>query len=213
MSKNVGRKTRCTQYIGRRVTQSIFRAFDYAAVIGTPINRYVVIHLNETDAACAATLFEAIRHKFRDWLNYHNKRATTPPVAPAYIYVFENPEGERPHVNWGVHVPDHLLADFQKKLPRWIERVQGALSPFTYEEKPVGECWAKRLAKYVVKGTEPAFLDHFYLRELHDEHGPQGEIWGKRAGVSPSLGHAARRSAKFRPSRNRRRPHEYRIAA
>lgn len=201
MTKNVGGKTRCTAHINRRVTQSIFRAFDYATAIGRPLNRYVVIHLNETDAACAATLFERIRHKFRDWLAYHNKRADGPPVQPAYVYAFESPGGELPHVNWALHVPEHLLADFTRKLPRWIERAQGSLSPFTYNDQPIEAARAKRLAKYIVKGTEPGFLDHFYLRDLHDEHGPQGEIWGKRAGVSPSLGHVVRQAARFRPRR------------
>lgn len=88
-------------------------------------------------------------------------------------------------------------------LPRWIERVQGPLTPFTYREKPIRASHAKRLAKYLVKGTEPAFLEHFFLREMHDEHGPQGEIWGKRAGVSPALGHTVRRAAAFRPRRRR----------
>lgn len=212
MTKNVGGKARCTNHINRRVTQSIFRAFDFSRSTGRPLNRYIVINLNETDAACAATLFERIRHKFRDWLNYHNRQSGAP-VAPAYVYAFENPEGGRPHVNWAIHVPDHLLADFLRKLPRWIERVQGSLTPFTYHEQAIDQAYAKRLAKYLVKGTEPAFLEHFYLRELHEEHGPQGEVWGKRAGVSPSLGHVVRRSASFRPQRGRRRTQEYQLVA
>ncbi|TWG92103.1 hypothetical protein L598_005000000040 [Mesorhizobium sp. J18] len=202
MTKNVVGKARCTDHIKRRVTQSIFRAFDFAAATGRPMNRYVVIHLSETDAACAATLFERIRHKFRDWLAYHGKRRAEP-VAPAYVYTFENPTGENPHVNWALHVPEDLMADFLRKLPRWIERVQGPLTPFTYREKPIRASHANRLAKYLVKGTEPAFLEHFFLREMHDEHGPQGEIWGKRAGVSPALGHTVRRAAAFRPRRRR----------
>lgn len=213
MTKNVGGKARSTQHINRRVTQSIFRAFDYAATIGRPINRYVVIHLDETDAACAATLFERIRHKYRDWLAYHDKHDTLPSGQPAYIYVFENPEGGQPHVNWGVHVPSHLLADFARKLPRWIEKVQGPLTPFTYHEQPIALMRAKRLAKYIVKGTDPEFLDHFYLREIHAEHGAQGEVWGKRAGVSPSLGHAARRAAHFHPRRRRWKVEAAQIAA
>lgn len=203
MTKNVGGKARCTLHIGRRVTQSIFRAFDYADAIGTPLNFYVVVHLNETDQACAATLFERIRHKFRDWLNYKGKTSGGDPLTPSYIYAFENPANESPHINWGVHVPPGLIGEFHAKLPGWIEKVQGPLGHRTCRVLPIERQRAKRLAKYIVKGTEAGFVDHFFLRDLTDAHGPQGEVWGKRAGVSPSLGPAVRRAARFRPRRHR----------
>ncbi len=127
MTKNVGGGTRTTTHINRRVTQSIFRGVDFSAAIGRPLNNYVVIHLHESPAAAAATLFERIRHKFRDWWNRHAKKdvaAQLPP--PLYTYTLENPNGA-PHVNWVIHIPASLQAEFEAKLPRWVERVQGAV--------------------------------------------------------------------------------------
>jgi hypothetical protein len=97
-------------------------------------------------------------------------------------------------------VPDHLKVEFEKKLRRWVERVAGQIGPYDVSCQSIPEAYAKRLAKYFVKGTDPAFIDHFHLRDVH---APQGKIWGKRAGTSLSIGAAVRREAGFRPPRGR----------
>lgn len=74
-----GRPLRQSEHINRRVTQSVFRAFDYALEIGSPLNLYVVINLHETMKVSAAAIFKAIRHKYRDWLNYRTKKAQSAP--------------------------------------------------------------------------------------------------------------------------------------
>jgi hypothetical protein len=187
-----------SDHINRRVTQSIFRSFDYAEATARPLNTYIVIHLHERASAGAATQFIRIRHKFRDWLNYKSKTAAAP-VPPIYAYSFEKPN-QAIHVNWAVHVPDHLKAEFAKKLLRWVERVTGQLGPYDVSCKPIPAAYAKRLAKYFVKGTDPAFIDHFHLRDVH---APQGKIWDKRAGTSPAIGPAVRREARFYPPSGR----------
>ena len=193
------RPLRQTEHINRRVTQSIFRAFDYASEIGSPLNLYVVINLHETVKISAAAIFEAIRHKYRDWLNYRSKRRPDGVIPPMYIYAMENPAGDHPHVNWVVHVPADLRAEFEAKLPRWIEKAQGACRHSDCVVQTVRPDTHKQLAKYVVKGTDPGFVDHFYLQKVY---APQGQIWGKRAGVSPSLGATVRRVVNFRPRRS-----------
>jgi hypothetical protein len=124
-----GRPLRQSSHINRRVTQSVFRAFDYALEIGSPLNLYIVINLHETMKVSAAAVFEAIRHKYRDWLNYRTKKRSLGIVPPMYIYAMENPSGTHPHVNWALHVPDDLRAEFEAKLPRWIEKAQGKCGP------------------------------------------------------------------------------------
>lgn len=191
---------RLTTHINRRVTQSIMRAFDYAKEIDRPLNTYVVIHLRESERQAATTAFKIIRHKFRDWLAYKAKQQRVA-IPPDYIYAFENPDDDDvPHVNWALHVPDRLRAEFEAKLARWVEKVQGRLDPFDIHVQPITPSHAKRLAKYICKGTDAAFVSYFYL---DDVHAPQGEIWGKRAGVSPSIGTAIRKEAGFRPRRGR----------
>lgn len=202
MTKNAVGKARCTTHINRKVTQSIFRAFDFAAALGQPLNRLIVIHLNETEKAASTTIFEKIRHKYRDWLTYKNKK-TSARIEPMYVYTFENPRNECPHVNWAVHIPDELIEEFSKKLPGWVEKVQGPITPHTIWQDAIPASHAKRIAKYMAKGTDPIYLGHFYLEELHEQHGPQGTVWGKRAGVSPALGESARRAVGFRPRRRR----------
>lgn len=187
------------------MSQSIFRAFDYAIAIGTPLNIYVVIVLIDRATKSAAAVFADIRQRYRNWLSYRLKKAGREGEAPAYIYAIENPNGNH-HANWAVHIPPGLEQEFLAKLPRWIERAQGECRPYDLKACPIKQSHAKRLAKYIVKGTDPAFVDHFFLTDLA---APQGEVWGKRAGVSPSLGHSARKAAAFHPGRGR----HYRWAA
>jgi hypothetical protein len=189
---------KATTHINRRVTQSIFRAFDYAAAIGSPLNLYVVVNLHETMAKCAATIFADIRHRFRDWLYYRRRKGCENTPRPAYIYALENPNDAHPHANWAIHIPPELEAEFRRKLPQWVMKAQGACGSHDCHVQPINQDYAKKLAKYIVKATDPAFIAHFHLA---DEAADQGTIYGKRAGVSPSLGHAVRREANFRPQR------------
>jgi hypothetical protein len=189
---------RPTVHINRRVTQSIFRAFDYGKEIGTPLTLYVVINLHETIEKCAASIFSDIRHRFRDWLYYRRRKGQGDTPAPVYIYALENPNNAHPHANWAIHIPPELEAEFCRKLPQWVTKAQGVCGIYDCDVQPINQDYAKKLAKYIVKATDPAFIDHFYLRE---EASDQGTVYGKRAGVSPSLGHAVRREANFRPRR------------
>lgn len=187
-----------SSHINRRVTQSIFRAFDYATAIGTPLNLYAVINLHETAAKSAASIFSDIRHRFRDWLYYQRKKGAAGALKPAYIYALENPNDAHPHANWAIHIPHELEEEFRRKLPLWVARAQGHCGPHDCHVQPIIQDYAKKLAKYIVKATDPAFIAHFHLG---NEAADQGSIYGKRAGVSPSLGHAVRREANFRPQR------------
>lgn len=195
-SKNRG-GYRATAHINRRVTQSIFRAFDYAKEIGTPLTLYAVINLHETPSIAAASIFADIRHRYCDWLYYRRKKDAGTPK-PAYIYALENPDNAHPHANWAIHIPPELEEAFRRKLPQWVARAQGYCGPHDCHVQPIHQDYAKKLAKYIVKATDPAFIAHFHLS---NEAADQGTIYGKRAGVSPSLGHAVRREANFRPQR------------
>jgi hypothetical protein len=190
--------SRPTACINRRVTQSIFRAFDYAKAIGAPLNLYVVLNLHETASKAATTIFSDIRHRYRDWLSYISRKQWGVLAKPAYIYALENPGGTHPHANWAVHIPVGFQDDFIKKLPLWLAKAQGHCGISDCDVQTINQDYAKKLAKYIVKATDPAFIDHFHLTA---EACDQGTIYGKRAGVSPSLGHAVRRAAQFRSGR------------
>lgn len=179
--------------ISRAVTQSVFDAFRYAAASGTPLNTYAVINLRNQAGEDATRVFEAIRHKYRDWL-MHLRKTGRANIPPTYVFAFENP-GEVPHVNWVVHIPRGLEAEFSNKLPRWVEKSQGGIGNFDVNIQDVNLERTAYLAKYILKGTQETHIDHFYLNVVYD--GPQGSIWGKRAGSSPSIGRSAREKAGF----------------
>ena len=188
-----------SDHINRRVTQSIFDAVDFAVDKNLALNWEVVINLHESEAKAAATLFENIRDRFRVWLNYRAKKDGQA-VPPVYIYTLEDSNADRPHphANWLVHVPDAYAAEFRRKLPRWVKRAQGEAGPFDIHCESIKADYVKRLAKYVVKGTDPVFVNHFYLADMA---AAQGRIYGRRAGVSPSLAQTARKAAGFKRKR------------
>lgn len=202
-------------YISRKLTQNIFRAFDFARAQDMPLNQYVVIQLRETPAQSAASIFERIRHKYRDWLAYHSRKLGSR-LPPMYVFTFEAPGS--PHVNWVLRVPPRLLAEFKKKLPKWMAKVQGPLGPFDLNISDVkaarGDGY-KSLANYIAKGCDPAFIAHFHLTSVHTQYGPQGTFWGKRAGVSPALNKSARSTVGYVDKRRHlpqsaaRRAHRY----
>lgn len=191
---------RKSDHIGVKLVQNVFRAFDYAMTIGVPLNVIVVLHLHETDAQSPASIFRKVRHKYRDWL-IDARRASGARSAPMYVYSFE--AHTNPHVNWALYVPPALQTEFFKKLPGWIAKVQGPLGPFDLDAEHIDMNGYKSLANYMMKGCDPAFIDHFHLRALHNEHGPQGDFYGQRAGVSPAFNKTARKAAGYDAKRRR----------
>ncbi|WP_229185312.1 hypothetical protein [Bradyrhizobium oropedii] len=155
-----------TQHISRKLVQNIFRSFDYAKVrsfdyakvMGVPFNIYVVAHLHESTAKSAATIFQLLRDKYRDWLSYRTKKLGLK-LPPMYVFAFEAPGNV--HVNWVLYVPPELLPDFRKKLPRWLAKAQGTLGNFDLEVTDIDPAGAyKGMANYLVKGCDPAFIEH-----------------------------------------------------
>jgi hypothetical protein len=194
----VSKMLRETHHINRKVVQNIMRAFDFARARDMPLNLYVVINLRETAAHAAASLFEMIRHKYRDWLSYRARRLGAR-IPPMYVFTFEAVSS--PHVNWVLRVPPSLLDEFERKLRRWIAKVQLS-QPYDLDVQRLDRYRPyKSLAKYISKGCDPAFIEHFHLTDLCDKHGPQGAFWGKRAGVSPSLNKSMRDVFGYNPKR------------
>jgi hypothetical protein len=202
---------RRTEHINRKVVQNLFRAFDFAKAGGAPLNVTTVINFRDTPELSAATAFEHVRHKFRDWLSHHGKKLGVR-LPPQYVYTFENVG--HIHANWVLRVRPSLIAEFKTKLPRWLKKVQGTIGPYDIEIREVDvETGYKSLAGYIAKGCDPAFAEHFYLGELKAQHGPQGEFWGKRAGISPALNKTARRAADYDDKQRKFRSREGEVAA
>jgi len=190
-----------TDHIRRHTSENICHAVDYAKWLGVPLNKYVVLNLTYRDdgAVSAAEIFKKIRHKYRDWLINLRRRNGLTEVPAAYIYSLECPD-EMTHANWMLHVPRGFEEEFLRKLPQWVIRSKGALGPYDISVDEVDPKTDKRLAKYVIKGTDPTYVKYLHLEDVS---APQGRIYGRRASCSVSIGRAARDAAGFVPKRDR----------
>ena len=196
---NKGVLTHKSEWIRKRQAQNVLNACNFAHWSGVPLNVYVTILLKDSISQSSTTAFKLIMAKYNPWLAY--KRSTgIVDCPPIYIFTHENPN-DNPHVNICFHIPPEIIDDFNLKLPRWIEAVQGEIDCITYKNQTIkdGDDW--HVTKYIIKGIDPEFIDHFGLRRLHDDKRPQGIIYGQRAGFSRSLGPAAMKKAGFHPMR------------
>jgi len=188
-----------TDQINRHTAENICHAVDYAKYKNMPLNRYVVINFAVQRVLEPTTLFTSIRKKYRIWLKGAYRRMGQPALPPVYVYTHENPDGH-PHVNWMVHVPPSLHAEFERKLESWVRKVLGAARPFDISNQAIDPFRDKRLTKYLIKGIDPAFIDYLHLQEVAM---PQGRIFGRRATASPAISRKARKDAGFVPRLHR----------
>ena len=158
---------------------------------------YCVINLEDPEHQSANTGFSRIRSKYGDWFRRKTKKYNLD-YKSTYVYSFENPNNNI-HVNWCLHIPDELEAEFLEKLSIWVEKVQGTPNDTTiYTEKIVyGVDAYKATANYIMKGGDPEYGALYFLDQLQEEHGDQGKVYGKRAGFSISIGVTAQKRAKF----------------
>jgi hypothetical protein len=193
-------------FISQKKTHQIYKAFDFAERIGTPLNYYVVLHLQDTVEQASGTAFRKILSKFRDW-HWNKYRILrynySPPLS--YVYTHENPNNN-PHVNWVVHIPEGWEIEFQEKLIGWVTKVQGKPNSVQLQCKPVDMTNYKSLASYIVKGCDPEHAERFFLdtKEWYHEKAYQGVIYGQRAGFSRALGPTAQKKLSFNAREYRR---------
>lgn len=188
--------------LSKRATQQIFNAFDFAKAKGTELNFFVVINLKDTVDQSAYTRVKKLFHKHNDWLAYKRRNGYTN-CKPTYVYTQENPR-DNIHLNWCLHIPSKFSDEFVAKLPSWVTKVQGAPDLETISCQVIDPARYKSPANYIVKGVDPEFTDYFFLRDLFEKKGPQGVVYGRRGGVSHSLGPRAIKEADFDPKSFRR---------
>ena len=196
-TSNRGKLRHESEWIRKRQAQNILNATDFAEWLGTPLNRYVVILLNDTIQQSSTSAAKLIIRKFTVWLAYKRKTGVVD-CRPIYTFTHENPK-DNPHINICIHVPPVLIEEFNLKLPRWIGSVQGELDEYTLSEQPILTNESIDVVRYTIKGIDPDCIDRFGLRRLHDRKGPQGTIYGQRAGFSRSLGPKAIWKSGFDP--------------
>lgn len=144
--------------------------------------------------------FAALRNqRFCRWLRTRCKQLGIS-VSPYYVYA-----REKNHVHWLVHVPEMLIEEFTDLVPRWVTSLErkgtGARKRAENHEpapqgavlvQPTGNSVAAR--KYLLKGIRPKDAFRFGIKKPK----PQGRVFGRRTGVSRTLGKAARDRAGYR---------------
>lgn len=178
---------RQSKYVNRRQASNFLQAARFAEEIGRPLNLLVTINMEQL--GCPADQVSADFERLRDnhftrWLRYTSKTSQ-----PAYTWTIENGEVNLTHVHWVVHVPSHLREAFEKKLPEWVAKVIGG--SFQHVDGAIRVKKAgnpKTLGSYLMKGINPKCATFYKIRPKN-----QGLVYGKRCGISASLGPKARR--------------------
>ena len=177
---------RHTRQIDQRQARNLMEAIRYADThlmeLGRPLNTFATVNFDHIDcpSECVSAKFEKLRdNHFVRWLRY---KAAGPPY---YVWVLENQPGNT-HVHWIVHIPKSLRTSFDRKLPEWMARVSGIVrcGESAIKLEPVPNL--PGLGRYLLKGMDPSYAARNRIR-----HKPQGLVYGKRCGVSKSLGPAA----------------------
>jgi hypothetical protein len=177
---------RRTRHIARQA-QNVREAIHYAdkrlVDIGRPLNTFATINFGHI--ACAPEVVSAIFEKLSDnhfvrWLRYGTSDLSY------YVWVIEN-AGRNTHVHWVLHIPKSLRAAFEIKLAEWLARVAGTIlcRESAINIKPVTNL--RGLGLYLLKGMDPRHATRCGVK-----HVPQGLVYGKRCGISKSLGPSAR---------------------
>lgn len=163
-----------------------------------PLNYVVTIQWNKTKTG--EDNFQALRNqRFCRWLRTRSKQLGKD-FKPYYTF-----SREKNHVHWSVYIPDELIDEFRDLLPRWITSLEAKgegprKRAENHQPAPEGTVVVERnrnsvtARNYQLKGIEPEQAFRLGIKEPSDE----GVVFGKRAGVSRTLGWAARERAGYR---------------
>lgn len=168
-------------------------------VAGKPLNLWITINWKLTDSGIDR--FAELRNqRLCPWLRSRSKQHGER-YEPTYVYV-----KEAGHVHWLLHLPEHLIAEFEQLLPRWITSLERkGTGPRKRAENLPPTCEGAvdiqrtrnsvAVSKYMLKGIEPAAAVKLGIKSVS----PEGIVIGRRTGVSRNLGKGARQQAGYKP--------------
>jgi hypothetical protein len=193
------KRTRKRYCLRPETARTLLHAERFARALGTPLNVFVTIKfpLPSRSGKPAHKLFSQYvwGNARRRWTAMNKRRNR--PVPFRAIAVFENPlkriAGKRRHygpyhVHWMLHWD---LSDVPKLKYNIRKHMRNRFHKFQNHHLRIVEVWdSARCAKYMAKGIDAPFADHFYLK-----HSPQGPINHRRIMTTRSLGPKARKNA------------------
>jgi hypothetical protein len=198
MQINQHRRLRHSDFISGRQADELDAAFRYAMAQGRPLSHYLYLVLYfgfpDDPRRVSGTFHRLRRHHLTPW--WHHRMQGREP--PEFIWALESVNtvaGRNWHANLVIYLPKKLQAEFSAKLPLWLARVTGVfrVSDNAVDVQVVAEHLGglAGLRNYFLKGVHPALRARYGLRRTAS----QGRIFGKRVGVSESLGPKARERA------------------
>jgi hypothetical protein len=180
--------------------RAILHAERFATALRRPLNAFLTITFNAQPRHPTSTHYDIFRKRI--WAPMYDRYkamelAKGSSKRFAAMAVFENPPnrvyGKRHH--GPLHV--HMLFEWpESKLKKLEFHVSRALFKYYRGFKPTQihlrqATYSPGLAKYLVKGIDPPFAEHFYVKTSN-----QGPIFHRRIIISRSLGHTARKAFK-----------------
>ena len=189
-----------TNHVALASALNVLHGVRYAHDTDHPLNWEVIVawHLLGIDDGPASVAFRALRRKV--WCAW--KYATGHALLD--VAVHENPSGrfgELRNTHWAAHVTAGEEGRFRTTVTKYLRKVTGIRDlGAALLIRPVSA--AGGLAKYMLKGVDPAFGSHLYIKPE-----PQGFIGGYgRTFVSRALSRAARKRAGWVRKRRPRPP-------
>lgn len=177
--------------IGPKQAARAFHAVRFANDNGRTMNLLVTINFSElgVDPEEASGFFSGVWARFTRWYAYQRDRKGRAFGKFCAYAVHENPPGGPRHVHWVMHAPEGSQKEIDRVLRNRIGKLTGldCVGNAVHIREVYGP---GQLAKYTMKGIDPAFAGHFHMAAAN-----QGEIAGRRITISRSIGYAARRDA------------------
>ncbi len=171
------------RHLSGKMVKEIFNYTENAFYAGTPLNRFITIHLQTAKLNPQKFIVGLMEHT-RKWLQRRN-------LPHAYVWVLENGQFKGVHVHIIMHIPTGYQITYKKALKKWLPF---ALKKPDVDIKTIGyPRWGLLhekskiygLLKYICKGIEAQER----LNGIKPSY--QGPIIGRRCGMSRK---AAKRS-------------------
>jgi hypothetical protein len=193
------KRTRASKYIGMRQASNIMEAVSFAKSIGLPLVAHLTIHWSLTDIGDdpEGKLFAKVREGLHKWLDRHG-------IVFAAAWARERQCRGQSDVEH-CHLLFHLPVEYRSG--KRLARINGAILRLVrlhgdgiFHENAIDiRIHSDPDGKYLIKGGGPKVWKKFRLRKEHRRL--QGNIHGKRCGVTENIGPAARNRAANSPTR------------
>lgn len=174
----------------------------HAIVIGSPLNRFVTIHMEKGEALDRAQVHTATYLRLvNQWLAYRG-------VQVAYLWVLEHVAGTGLHVHMIMHVPRHLWPEYKRRQKRWLQRADLKPIDGVIKDKRAGQRgmqWESQedrakyrasltgLMRYLLEGIDGAAIasagmpGQTVAEALRINPKPSVAIYGRRHSMSNNL--------------------------